>query len=94
MEFWRAKYDVNGNPRHVVHYTEIPLTKEQEEQVESDLTLGRFALEYQFALKNARALGGKKFNNKQYGGGIVFQYGHYDLERLEKAINELVQKDK
>jgi hypothetical protein len=38
----------------------------------------------------ANTLGGKKFHNKQYGGGIVFQC--YSLPDLCKRINEITQK--
>lgn len=39
---------------------------------------------YEEALKLAKKLGGKKFHNKQYGGGVVFQ--SYNLQDLEKRI--------
>lgn len=41
--------------------------------------------DYNKALKKARALGGKKFHNKQYGGGIVFST--YNLDSLVDRIN-------
>jgi len=44
--------------------------------------------EYQESLKKVRKIGGRKFHNKQYGGGIVFQ--SYSLPELEKAILDLV----
>ena len=43
---------------------------------------------YEQALSIARTVGGKKFNNKQFGGGIVFS--HYNLETLEKKILQAV----
>jgi hypothetical protein len=43
---------------------------------------------YDHALKLAKPLGGKKFHNKQYGGGIVFST--YNLDDLRKSIKELV----
>ena len=39
---------------------------------------------YEDALKLAKKLGGRKFHNKQFGGGIVFQ--SYNLQDLEKRI--------
>jgi hypothetical protein len=47
--------------------------------------------DYENALKTARKLGGRKFHNKQYGGGIVFQsYNNRDLaNRLNKLIGAL-----
>ena len=42
---------------------------------------------YNEALKIAKKIGGRKFHNKQYGGGIVVQC--YNLAFLEKNILEL-----
>ncbi len=43
---------------------------------------------YKEALEIARKIGGRKFHNKQYGGGIVFQtYKTADIERgLQEAV--------
>jgi hypothetical protein len=49
-----------------------------------------FSSNYEDALAIAKTLGGKKFHNKQYGGGIVFQC--YSLPDLCKRINEITQK--
>lgn len=49
-----------------------------------------FSRNYEDALAIAKTLGGKKFHNKQYGGGIVFQC--YSLPDLCKRINEITQK--
>lgn len=43
---------------------------------------------YNFALKRAKNIGGKKYHNKSYGGGIVFQ--SYNLFDLKKRISELL----
>lgn len=42
------------------------------------------------ALKKAKQLGGRKYNNKNFGGGIVFQ--SYNIENLCTKINELNKK--
>lgn len=42
---------------------------------------------YERALFLGRKIGGRKFHNKQYGGGIAFQ--SYNTADLEKRINEL-----
>ena len=44
---------------------------------------------YEEALQIAKELGGRKFHNKQYGGGILFGC-IYNLQLLNKKINELV----
>ena len=46
---------------------------------------------YERALYLSRQLGGKKFHNKQYGGGIVFQ--SYNTDKLKKRIEEIKQRE-
>ncbi len=48
------------------------------------------ANDYAEAVKIARKLGGKKYNTKSYGGGIVFQ--SYNLESTEKYIIDSIAK--
>ena len=43
--------------------------------------------DYKTAVKLANTIGGRKYHNKSYGGGIVFQ--SYNIERLEQKINKL-----
>jgi hypothetical protein len=47
---------------------------------------------YETAIKIAHQIGGRKFHNKQYGGGIVFQ--SYSLESTERDILEVRQVTK
>jgi len=44
---------------------------------------------YEEAVKLANTLGGKKFHNKQYGGGLVFQ--SYNIQDLENSILEAIK---
>lgn len=94
IEFTRVNNDVNGNPRWVCHYCNL-LTKEQigyfDEQ-KSEYIMGTAPISYRYeaALKNAKKIGGKKFHNKQYGGGIVFQ--SYNIKETEKDILELLKE--
>jgi len=44
---------------------------------------------YERALYLSRKLGGRKFHNKQYGGGIAFQ--SYNTEDLKKRIEQIKQ---
>ncbi len=48
--------------------------------------------DYDTALKIARKVGGKKFHNKQYGGGIVFQ--SYSLPETSAALNRAIAASK
>jgi hypothetical protein len=80
IEFTRIKHDTNGNPRYVCHYHQFLTDKDN----------GHFEERYKLAVKRANKLGGRKFHNKQYGGGIVFQ--SYNTADLEKHIHELMQQ--
>lgn len=76
IEFARINNDSNGNPRYVCHF--LNLIKDGEcDGIE-------LSKKYEYALKKARKIGGKKFHNKQYGGGIVFQ--SYNIHKLERDI--------
>lgn len=100
IDFTRINNDTNGNPRYVCHFLEIPLSELELSMIEDKIliakSLGRITigmeldLKYTFALKKAKKIGGKKFHNKQYGGGIVFQ--SYNIEATEKRILELVNQ--
>lgn len=81
-DFTKIKHDVNGNPRHVCHFLHLDVHGYQ-----SNIGLSE---RYAIAVKLANTLGGKKFHNKQYGGGIVFQC--YSLPDLCNRINEITQK--
>jgi hypothetical protein len=80
LDWTRVNNDVNGNPRYVCHYTAFLSLVGIE-------TSGGIETEYLNACKLANSIGGRKFHNKQYGGGIVFQ--SYSLPDTEKSIKEL-----
>jgi hypothetical protein len=46
---------------------------------------------YERALYLGRKLGGRKFHNKQYGGGIAFQ--SYNTEQLAERIAQIRQNE-
>jgi hypothetical protein len=83
IDFKRIDNDVNGNPRYVCHFLSVlpDYIKNGGDGV---------SIKYQKALKLAKAIGGKKFHNKQYGGGIVFQ--SYNIAETEQQINALLNK--
>lgn len=83
IEWTRINNDVNGNPRYVCHFLNLlpNYIKDGGDGIET---------KYKIALKLARAIGGKKFHNKQYGGGIVFQ--SYNIKEIETQIKELLNK--
>lgn len=82
-DFTRIKNDVNGNPRYVCHFLNLDVHGWQ-----SNIDLSQ---RYNIALALAKTLGGRKFHNKQYGGGIVFQC--YSLPQLCDRINALTQRE-
>ena len=82
IELTRVKHDANGNPRYVCHFLNLINDSEG-----AGLSLDQ---KYSLALSKSRAIGGKKFHNKQFGGGIVFQ--SYNVNNLSKSIIELKNK--
>jgi hypothetical protein len=76
IRFTRINNDVNGNPRYAIHFLDLINSEENQ--------FLPFAKKYEYALKKAKKIGGRKYDNKQYGGGIVFQ--SYNLQDLEKKI--------
>lgn len=85
IEFTRIKNDINGNPRYVCHFTE--LLKESEK----DFSGGWRKIQelYSLASKRANGIGGKKYNTKKFGGGIVFQ--SYNINDTENRILNLIK---
>ena len=80
IEFKRINNDTNGNPRYVCHFYNLLNETEQ---------IGKSLDEkYSLAIKKAKTIGGRKYHNKQYGGGIVFQ--SYNIQRTEDAILSLL----
>ncbi len=75
--FTRVNSDVNGNPRYVIHFLKCCPESWKED------TSSR----YYATCKLMNKIGGRKFNNKQYGGGIVFQ--SYSLPETIKAIERI-----
>jgi hypothetical protein len=87
--FTRVNNDVNGNPRYVIHFLNC-LSDKENDLFNNNNTEGFYnpiSSKYELALKKMKQLGGRKFHNKQFGGGIVFQ--SYNLRELSEQINEL-----
>lgn len=86
IEFTRINNDGNGNPRYVCHFLNLN-TKEEKNRTGKDWI--DISEKYRLALNRAKKIGGRKFHNKQYGGGIVFG-SVYSLTELNNKINELL----
>jgi len=78
IEWTRIHSDINGNPRYVCHFYNL-LTEQESNTL-------KFGDKYSAAIARAKKIGGKKFHNKQYGGGLCFQ--SYSLQDTEKRIFE------
>lgn len=89
IRFSRIKNDTNGNPRYVCHFLDL-LTKE-ESNAPVWLENGQRNDKYATALARAKKIGGRKFHNKQYGGGIVFS--SYNLETEAREIAHLTGRE-
>lgn len=86
-QFTRINNDVNGNPRYVIHFVHFIPNSYTPEGVYIPLDQ-----QYKRALFLAKKIGGRKFHNKQYGGGIVFQ--SYNIQATADRINELLTTGK
>ena len=89
MNITKVKNDINGNPRRVFHFTEL-ITDQDRNCVCVDLPSYRTTALYDLALKRSRAIGGRKYHNKQYGGGIVIQA--YSDDEVRKLVADLLEK--
>lgn len=85
IELTRISSDINGNPRRVVHFLQLNTPSELDNR---DLSL---EAKYHAAVKRANRIGGRRYHNKQYGGGIVFQ--SYSDSELLNDIQAIVYAD-
>ena len=97
--FTRVNNDIFGNPRYVCHFHEF--INDADDDLINRLLLHakvrgkecyKIDIEYKLALKRAKKLGGRKFHNKQFDGGIVFQT--CDTNKLKKQIEDLLNNFK
>lgn len=82
IDFTRINSDTYGNPRYVCYFGHFLTDKDKDNNTYN----------YETALKRAKKIGGGKYNNKTYGGGIVFQ--SYNIDETAKDINELIKQYK
>lgn len=90
IEFKRVNNDVNGNPRYVCHFFNLLTDKEQEEIRAKARPFQSVSDMYAEAVFKAKQIGGKKYNGKDFGGGIVFQ--SYNIRETENDILELLNQ--
>jgi len=81
--FKRINSDVNGNPRYVCHFFDMDVHG-------PSVGLG-LSERYEIAIKLANTIGGRKYNRKSFGGGLVFQ--SYSLDELVNAMARVTGKN-
>lgn len=81
--FTRQNSDSNGNPRYATRFLNL-LTEQESDSLPRENR-------YSIAMERANKLGGRKYNNKKFGGGIVFQ--SYNLDHLCEQINKELNPD-
>ena len=90
-DFTRVNNDIKGNPRYVCHFLSLTVPSD----LEGYLGLDKITQKYNLALQRAKPLGGRKFHNKQFGGGIVFtSYNTRELCERINAIRDQLQTEK
>lgn len=85
IDWTRVRNDVNGNPRMVCHFTDLE-TFNTRFHGRVHYTLSE---RYARIVKLANKLGGRKYHNKSYGGGIVFTAYECELERIVARIHAM-----
>ncbi len=78
IEWTRVKNDVNGNPRWVCHFLDLEPTHDYAKPLPE---------RYEAVVAAARKLGGRKFHNKQFGGGVVFQAYECQLADIARRVS-------
>lgn len=91
IQWTRVNNDTNGNPRYVCHFLNLNTLQENDSKFWDIHGMNTISVKYRLAIKRANKIGGRKFHNKQYGGGIVFS--SYNLDDTERAILELMEKE-
>ena len=86
QDFIRVNSDSNGNPRYVCHFLTFITDAENARSGAAHIDV---SVKYDMALIRAHSIGGRKFHNRQFGGGIVFKcYGESDLApRIDAAMS-------
>ena len=84
----RINNDVNGN--YVCHFHALLTPAELSASIWDSNGRKVTPTKYEIAIKRANKIGGRKYHNKQYGGGIVFQ--SYNIVDTAESIRDIVAK--
>lgn len=88
IEFTRVNNDTNGNPCYVCHFLELITDEDRKEAESNKYDIFSISTLYNIAVKKANKIGGRKYHNKKYGGGIVFQ--SYNIAQTERDIKAII----
>lgn len=84
LTFTSINNDANGNPRYVVHFLNLNTRAELDKQGEEWIPISD---KYAIAVQRSHSIGGRRFDNKQYGGGIVFN--SYSIDKTAASISQV-----
>lgn len=87
IDWTMVSNDVNDNPRYVCHF--LNFITDNDDYDKTGVYIG-IDNKYKLALERAKKIGGKKYHNKRYGGGIVIQ--SYNIQEDERRIVELMKE--
>ena|SRR5688572_163046 len=90
IQFTRIAADGNGRPRYVCHF--LHFITENDRHCTEGWGIKQTSVLYGIAVKRANEIGGKKYHNKSFGGGIVFQ--SFNIADTERQIHELMERSK
>ena len=85
IEWYRIRRDVNGNSRHVCHFSWLMSIDEIKK------LSGNRPRMYSEALARARKIGGKPYRTKAFPEGVVFQTT--DPKATENDIEKLIKEE-
>ena len=93
-DFMNLGYDINGNRRYAVHFLAVTNETDAEKAKELQKTVKPFQFHvshlYDIAVNKANSIGGRKYNTKKMGGGLVFT--GFSESELRKYITKLQNK--
>ena len=89
VSFYRMNNDTYGNPRYVCHFLELITDQDIDRQRENKESFIVNSM-YELALSRVKKIGGTKFHNKQFAGGIIFQ--SYNLNDEVESILKITGK--
>jgi hypothetical protein len=92
IKFTEVKPNQWGHSRHVCHFLNLLKPEEKSQEFSLKHGLNSTSIQYKIALSRAKRIGGRKFHNKQFGGGIVFTISARTIEELESQIKTLLSE--